>query len=139
MKKITILLTSLLLLINAEVSFPEETDETTALENARTKTPYLSGGIGTDERDALSAEAKKYNLKIVFATKGKSYLADIAVKIKDESGKTMIDATSDGPWFFTNLSQGKYTVFATMKEEALSQKVEIKQGGKSTLYFFWAE
>jgi hypothetical protein len=139
MKKITILLTGLLLLINATVSFPEETDETTALEEERTKTPYLSGGIGTDERDALSAEAKNYNLKIVFATKGKSYLADIAVKMKNESGKTIIDATSDGPWFFTRLSPGKYTVFATMKEEALRQKVEIKQIGQTVLYFFWAE
>ena len=139
MKKITILLTSLLLLMNAEVSFSEETDETTALEDERTNTPYLSGGIGTDERDALSTEAKKYNLKIVFTTKGKSYLADIAVKINDESGKTIIDATSDGPWFFTRLSPGKYTVFATMKEEALNQKLEIKQSGQSVLYFFWAE
>jgi hypothetical protein len=121
------------------VSFSEETDETTAQEDVGTTTPYLSGGIGTDERDALSAEAKKYNLKIVFATKGKSYLADIAVKIKDESGMPVLDAVSEGPWFFTNLSQGKYTVFATMKEEALSQKVQIKQNGQFVLYFFWAE
>ena len=139
MKKITILLASLLLLMNATMSFPEETDETTALEDERTNTPYLSGGIGTDERDALSADAKNYNLKIVFATKGKAYLADIAVKINDESGKTIIDATSDGPWFFTRLCPGKYTVFATMKEEALNQKLEIKQSGQSVLYFFWAE
>jgi hypothetical protein len=139
MKIITILLTGLLLFMNAEVTFSEETDETTAQEDAGTTTPYLSGGIGSDERDAMAAEAKKYNLKIVFATKGKSYLADIAVKIKDESGKTIIDATSDGPWFFTNISQGKYTVIATMKQEALSQKLEIKQSGQSVLYFFWAE
>jgi hypothetical protein len=139
MKIITILLTGLLLFMNAKVSFSEETDETTAQEDVGTTTPYLSGGIGSDERDAMSANAKNYNLKIVFATKGKAYLADIAVQIKDARGKAVLDAVSEGPWFFTNLSQGKYTVFATMKEEALSQKVQIKQNGQFVLYFFWAE
>lgn len=139
MKKIAIILTGLLLLINAAVSFSEDTDETTALEEDRESAPYISGGIGSDERDAMSANAKNYNLKIVFATKGKAYLADIAVQIKDARGKAVLDAVSEGPWFFTNLSPGKYTVTATMKEEALGQMVDIHRSGQSVQYFFWAE
>jgi hypothetical protein len=139
MKKITVILMGIYLLMNAAMGYSQVDDENNVLEEKGTKIPYLSGGIGTDEREALSEEAKNYNLKIVFATKGKAYLADIAVQIKDESGNNLVDATSDGPWFFASLAPGKYTIIATMKEEALSQKVEIKQGGKSTLYFFWAE
>ena len=139
MKKFSLMLMGMYLLMNAAMGYSQVDDENNVLEAKGTKAPYLSGGIGTDEREVLSAEAKNYNLKIVFATKGKAYLADIAVQIKDESSKSVLDATSDGPWFFTNLAPGKYTVIATMKEEALSQKVEIKQGGTSTLYFFWEE
>jgi hypothetical protein len=139
MKKITIILMGIYLLMNAAMGYSQVDDENDVLEEKGTQALYLSGGIGTDEREALSAEAKKYNLKVVFATKGKAYLADIAVKIKDESGKLVLDATSDGPWFFTSLAPGKYTVIATMKEEALSQKLEIKQIGQSILYCFWAE
>ena len=138
MKKITLLLIGLLLLMTATAGYSEESDQPEETETVG-KADYISGGIGTDEREVLSAEAKNYNLKVVFATKGKAYLADIAVKIKDESGKLVLDATSVGPWFFTNLAPGKYTVIATMKEEALSQKMEIKQSGQSVLYFFWAE
>ena len=45
MKIITILLTGLLLFMNAAVSFSEETDETTAQEDVGATKPYLSGGI----------------------------------------------------------------------------------------------
>ena len=139
MKKITVMIMGIYLLMNSAVGYSQVDDENNVLEEKGTKALYLSGGIGTDEREALSEETKKFNLKIIFATKAKAYLADIAVRIKDESGNNLVDATSDGPWFFASLAPGKYTVIATMKEEALSQKVEIKQGGTSTLYFFWAE
>lgn len=101
--------------------------------------PYMSGGIGTDERDALRQKSRDFNLKVVCATKGGAYLADIALQIKEESGTTVLAVKSEGPWFFTKLSPGNYTVTATIEEATLSQKVQITQGGQSIVYFFWPE
>jgi hypothetical protein len=101
--------------------------------------PYMSGGIGSDERDALSQKSRDFNLKVVCATKGGAYLPDIALKIKEENGTTVLAVQSEGPWFFAKLSPGNYTVTATLEETTLSQKVQITQGGQSIVYFFWPE
>ena len=63
--------------------------------------PYLSGGIGSDERDTLKAEAKNYNLRLNFAEKGGGhFLSDVKVDIATSAGKPVLSATAAGPWFF---------------------------------------
>ena len=101
--------------------------------------PYVSGGIGLDEREALRAMAKDYNLKLVFAIKEGNYLADIGVLIKNAQGKTVLEAVSDGPWFYAKLPGGQYTVTAIMMEKTNTQNMQIKPAGHSVLHFYWAE
>ena len=100
--------------------------------------PYVSGGIGSDEREKLAAIGKNYSLKLVFAIKGGEYLADVKVEISDSIGKKVIDAVADGPWFFANLPPGKYTVTVTMMGKEKQNRVDIVKGQKqTTLRFYW--
>ena len=102
--------------------------------------PYMSGGVGVDEREALATMGKDYSLKLMFALKNREYLSDVKVEISDSIGKKVIDAVADGPWFFTNLPPGKYTVTVTMMSKAQQNDVIIGKGQKqTTLRFYWNE
>ena len=139
MGKIGLIVLSLFVLGNSAVSFSAEAPATPLMVKDYEGIPYVSGGIGLDEREALSAIASEYNLKIVFALKEGNYLADASVLIKDAQGKTVLDAVSDGPWFYARLPAGHYAVTATMMEKANTEKVQIKPAGQSVLHFYWTE
>ena len=129
----------LFVLGNAAVSFSAETPAPPLMVKDYEGIPYVSGGIGMDEREAMSAIASEYNLKIVFALKEGNYLADASVLIKNEQGRTVLDAVSDGPWFYARLPAGQYAVTATMMEKANTGNVQIKPAGQSVLHFYWTE
>src|SRR5262245_25394349 len=68
---------------------------------------YLSGGIGLDERETLSQVGQGYDLKLGFAEKAGNYLSDVEVTIKDARNNTILEAISQGPWFFAKLPTGQ--------------------------------
>jgi hypothetical protein len=139
MRKIAPIVLSLFVLSNAAVSFCAETPAPPQMVKDYEGIPYLSGGIGLDEREAMSATASEYNLKIVFALKEGNYLADASVLIKNAQGRTVLDAVADGPWFYAKLPAGNYAVTATIAEKAENQTVEIKSTGHAVLHFYWTE
>ena len=99
---------------------------------------YVSGGIGLDEREKLTAMTKNYSLKLVFAVKSREFLSDVKVRIADSSGKKVLEATSDGPWFFADLPTGKYTVKVSLKGAEKQNTVNVVSGQKQTmLSFYW--
>ena len=139
MRKIGLIVLSLFVLSNTAVSFSAETPAPPLMVKEYEGIPYVSGGIGLDEREAVRAMAKDYNLKIVFALKEGNYLADASVLIKDAQGKTVLGTVSDGPWFYAKLPAGQYAVTATMMEKANTGNVQIKPAGQSVLHFYWTE
>jgi hypothetical protein len=139
MKKIFMIVMSLSVFSFAVVCFSAEAPAPPLIVKNYEGIPYVSGGIGLDEREAMSAIASEYNLKIVFALKEGNYLADASVLIKNAQGRTFLDAVSDGPWFYAKLPAGHYTVTATIAEKAENQAVEIKSTGHAVLHFYWTE
>src|SRR5713226_3356504 len=101
--------------------------------------PYLSGGIGLDEREALRFLAKEYNLQLSFALKKGNYLSDIEVLIADDRGMTVLAAVSQGPWFFTKLPAGTYRIRAKTLGESLEQMVHVPQQGHARFSFLWKD
>lgn len=99
--------------------------------------PYLSGGIGLEEIETLRRMGHAYDLKLVFAEKAGNYLSDVEVVIKDAKGKTVLEATSQGPWFFAQLPAGKYTIAAIMKGSARQQVVQVTPPRQTAQYFYW--
>jgi hypothetical protein len=99
---------------------------------------YVSGGVGTESIDRLSSLASDFNLKFVFALKSGSYVSGVKVTIADASGKTLLDATSEGPWFLTKLPLGNYQVVATFAGKAEKRSIAVGAEKLKTIDFRWA-
>ena len=99
--------------------------------------PYLSGGIGLDEQEALNQTARDYNLKLSFALTSGNYLADIAVEIRDAGGRVTVQAVSEGPWFFAKLPPGRYTVMVKVMDKTQQKTVQVSGKGQTVFNFFW--
>ena len=137
MKKIILIAVSLFVVGAVPVSFSADYSPSLPAVKQYEGVPYISGGIGDEELAALRFIGSQYNLKLVFAFKSGEYLADITVQIKDAAGRIVLDAVSDGPYFFTRLTPEKYTVIAAMQGKVVTQKVQVHPKGQSVLYFYW--
>ena len=100
-------------------------------------TPYLSGGLGVDTREDMREQLDDYNLKLVFANDKGEYLADIDVKIVDEQGRWMLATNSKGPWLYTRLPAGEYTVLANHDRILRMNKVSLHSDRQQILNIVW--
>lgn len=102
---------------------------------------YLSGGIGTGEAKAMQAAARKYPLEVEFIKKERggpaAYLADDKVTIRNAGGKTVLSATSDGPFLLAKLPPGRYTVMASNDKVRKERKVDLASGKHERVIFEW--
>jgi hypothetical protein len=102
--------------------------------------PYITGGVGLGERDLMNGMARDFNLKLSFATSpsGK-YLSDVQIVITGAGGATVFEAVSEGPWLFTRLPAGHYSVTATAEGKTLHQDVRVMDSGLAQANIFWKE
>lgn len=99
---------------------------------------YVSGGSGLEERQALDEVAGDYNLKLVFAEKGSgAYLADVKLSIMSVKGQKILEAVSDGPWFFVKLAPGRYRISAESEGQIQVQQAKVGGGRLTQLHFYW--
>ncbi len=84
-------------------------------QNAGGEATVRSGGVGIEEREALDAERDRYNLRLAFAEKSGSYLADVAVRLSAADGREIYSGNTDGPWLFARLKPGKYRLEADVE------------------------
>jgi len=98
---------------------------------------YLSGGIGSAERDVLKLQEPNFNLKLMFASKEGPFLSDAPVEILDSKGNSVLSATADGPFFYAKLPAGTYTVKTGNDPLVKTQKVTVKDTGLRSVNFFW--
>lgn len=99
---------------------------------------HVSGGIGEDSIAKLESLAKDFNLKLVFALQSGNYVTDVKVVIADAKGKTLLDATSAGPWFLAKLPAGNYQIVATFAGKAVKRSVTVGKAKLQTVDFRWA-
>ena len=101
--------------------------------------PYVTGGVGRDQREALLSLANNYNLKLVFAlVEHRAFVADVHVRILDEVGKELFATSGAGPWLYAKLPPGKYRVAATIRGRTLERTAEVApQGATKQLAFYW--
>ena len=98
---------------------------------------YVSGGVGTASIDRLNSLAKDFNLKLVFALKSGDYVSDVKITIADAAGKTLLDTTSEGPWFLTRLPVGNYQIVATFAGNAEKRTIAVGAEKLKTIDFRW--
>ena len=84
---------------------------------------YVCGGVAEDEREALAAREKDFNIGIVF-TQGVAgeFLSDVAVKlVRDEQEVATFRAA--GPRCLIRAPEGSYNIEASYKGQPKSIKV----------------
>lgn len=99
---------------------------------------YVSGGVGTNSIDRLTALAGDFNLKLVFALNTGAYVSDVRVTITDPTGNILLDTMSDGPWLLTRLPPGNYQVVASFAGSSARREVAVGSARLSTVDFRWA-
>ena len=100
--------------------------------------PYMTGGVGIDEREQMESWAQDYNLKLSFAEKSGVYLADVGVVVEDRRGKQLLNMTANGPWLYLQLPSGDYTIKATVNGETQQIKnVQLQNDGHVTRIVRW--
>lgn len=96
--------------------------------------PYLSGGVGDEERQAMDALAGQYNLKLEFARNDGTFLADVRVALR---GPVTVDLVSEGPVLMLRLPPGTYAVTAVVEGVTKTSKVVVKNAGMQFAALFW--
>lgn len=101
---------------------------------------YTSGGFGIDESTAFKQAMHGWPLALTFASGDEStaaYAGNVQVVIRNKSAATVLNVTSDGPYFLAKLPSGNYEVSATYENQTQSRKVSITEGRTSQLVFRW--
>jgi hypothetical protein len=99
---------------------------------------FMSGGVGTDERDQMMQQANQYNLALTFAAPSGDYLSDVNVVISDQRGNEILNTTSSGPLFYAELPNGRYNVRATYNGQTHELKnVQLNNQTRVSRLFHW--
>ena len=98
--------------------------------------PYITGGVGLNERAVMRGMANHYNVRLVFATLSGAYLANVEVLIQDGNGRRLFQGNSNGPWFFFDLPKGQYKITATHAGKKETRGVALEKAF-DTVVFNW--
>jgi hypothetical protein len=100
---------------------------------------YLTGGVGHDEREAMRAAARDFNLYLSFAQHGTgAFVALVDVAIRDAQGREVVSIPQAGPILMAQLPRGTYNVEATY--EGRTQTRQVSVGDRMTReYLTWQQ
>ena len=98
---------------------------------------FLSGGVGKDESDAIKKAAAHWPLSLSFIGGDRNFVADVAVKITDAKGATVLETSAKGPYMMVRLHPGHYTVHATDAGQEVTHAVNVTEKGHARASFSW--
>ena len=99
----------------------------------------MAGGIGLEERGALEATAKKYNLIISNADRKGEFTAETTIVITSKGNQEMLTVNDAGPLLYAKLPAGTYVVKAANGDQKAVRTVSITGQKQERIYFIWSE
>jgi hypothetical protein len=83
---------------------------------------FMSGGYAKEQRDAMFKLQSKFPIQLIFEVEGQDLdMSGVKVTLTDLSGFHVIEAVSDGPYFYINPpSSGRYTIDAEFQGDKQS-------------------
>jgi hypothetical protein len=117
-------------LVIATVAATSAATATAALIEGRTATgqPYLAGGVGLEESEAMRQQAPAFSLQLITAARSGAYLAETHVRIVEQGGGVVLDTVLPGPWLLVDLPTGRYTLLATTNGRTVERRLDISAG-----------
>jgi len=108
------------------LSMPAQADMTTSTAGPFT---YVCGGVAADEQAEMRAEARHYDMGLLFTQGGRGeFLSDVNVKLM-RNGKQVAEFTSTGPRCLIRGPHASYQVVATY--EGTSKRTTVATGDKN--------
>jgi hypothetical protein len=92
---------------------------------------YISGGIGSEESDALLALGKKWPLVLEFSQDHPQrplWVADVTVKIIDQKKMLVFEALCEGPIMLLKINPGKYDAEYSFEGKVLKRSLVVEEG-----------
>ncbi len=106
MKTRIAMMTALVLALAAPVLLAAEDVEPPKIHKQGGST-YATGGIGEAQRKALFRIAPKFPIQLIFEVEGQQTdISGVKVTLTDQSGNNLIEAVSEGPYFYMNPPAG---------------------------------
>ncbi len=100
--------------------------------------PFVSGGVGLDEREVLAQLRNDYSLRVATAARGSgAYLAAAQVTIRDAAGHRVLEERLAGPILLVDLPAGRYTVEANINGEIQRAMTAISASARREIYFYF--
>jgi hypothetical protein len=100
-------------------------------------TPYLTGGIGEDEAEAMRQAASNYSLAMTFAAQTGQFVSDVDVAVKNQGGQVVLQAADAAPILLADLPAGRYQIEATYNGQKQTRQVTVGQDGTSKVVLQW--
>ncbi len=95
----------------------------------------LSCGVSKEDR----APHPEYPVKLIFAMQDGAYLADIALRVMNLEGETVLATHSEGPWLFVDLPDGRYVLKAKRRNgDEATARLSVSHGRQSVVTLAWA-
>jgi hypothetical protein len=98
---------------------------------------YISGGIGADETAAIESVKGDYNLNVTSADRTGHFRGDTEIVIRDMKRNVLLDVTAQGPLFYANLPNGRYTIEGISDDQSRKQTVRITGTKTARVHFIW--
>ncbi|WP_028081265.1 carboxypeptidase-like regulatory domain-containing protein [Solimonas soli] len=101
---------------------------------------YLSGGIGSDEVEAIKAARDRFALSVSLSARSDGrdvYLAEVPLTIRDDTGRTVLELVSQGPYLLAQLPPGRYELSASYGGEEKKSVIRLAAGRPQRVALSW--
>lgn len=101
---------------------------------------FITGGIGSEESDAMLELGKKWPLTLEFAQDHPArplWVADVTLKITNSKRKVVFKAISDGPIMLLNLPADQYELEAVFEGRTIKRKIKLEENKFIKLPMIW--
>lgn len=100
-------------------------------------TRYVTGGIGSDEADAMRSAASAYSLEMTFAAQTGQFVNDVDVAVKKPNGEVVLQADDAAPILLADVPAGRYQVEATYDGQTQTRNVTVADSGTTKVVLQW--
>ena len=107
-------------------------------EQTQGSVTYISGGVSSDEAEAMKAAARSYPLTVELAVAGPQrdpYIADARVEIRDQQGNAVLDTKTEGPFLLVRLPPGKYKLDVQWNGAQKAATVQVTADRHQHIFF----